>query len=133
MRKFFSVAALSVAAFTLSASSSEAGDFSSYGEVTAKRDGDTVSIVIEGNGEWHVNTAYNMKVMVGEAVLRKKDAKFEDEQKGGKARRALFSATDKETKEGGVKAVFCNATTCTSPLKTTFNIITADEKTIIGG
>jgi len=122
MRKLFSVAALSAAAFTLSASSSEAGDFSSYGKVTAKRNGDAVSIVIEGKGEWHVNTAYNMKVKVGEAVLRKKDAKFEERKKGGKARRALFSATDRKTKEGQVKAVFCNKTTCTSPLRTTFEI-----------
>ncbi len=89
--------------------------------MTATRSGADVSIVIQGTGEWYVNTVFNMKLTLGKVVRRTKHAKFEKKNGADKAKRAVFTVRDAAAR-GVIKAVFCNATSCTPPLKAKFAV-----------
>jgi hypothetical protein len=118
MRIFFSLLAVAICGVIATPSSAES--FADHGTVTAKRAGGKVTIVVAGKGEWSVNAEYNIKVELGSAVLRKSDASYEG-LKDGKAKAARFETSDAAS-SGTVKAVFCNPSSCTSPLTTNFDV-----------
>lgn len=107
-----------VLAIVLAAPPSAAAGFADNGSATAKRAGGTVTITVAGKGEWRVNTDFPIKVELGAAKLGKADAKYAG-VRDGKADSVTFTTKDAAAK-GLVTAVFCNKTSCTSPLKTEF-------------
>jgi hypothetical protein len=120
MRTVLSLLAIGLCALSFSGRTVAEG-FADHGTVTAKRAGGKVTIRVAGKGEWNVNTEYDTKVTHGSTVLRKKDAKFEGQKDGGKAAAAVFESSD-AANDGEVKAVFCDKSSCTSPLKTKFTV-----------
>lgn len=98
----------------------QAEGFADHGSITAKRSGDTVTITLAGKGDWHVNSEYGIKVELGAVKLGKTDAKYAG-MHDGKADSVSFEAKD-AAQSGTMKAVFCDKTSCTAPLKTTFDV-----------
>jgi hypothetical protein len=119
MRSFFTALGFVAAGLALS-SPSAADGFADHGTVTAKRAGDKVTITIAGKGDWHVNAEYGIKVELGGVKLGKADGKYAGVH-DGKADSVAFEAKDAAT-SGKVKAVFCDKTSCTAPLSTTFDV-----------
>ncbi len=120
MRTILTMLAVGTTAMLLSAPSAADDDFAAHGTVTAKRHGDSVTITVAGKGDWHVNMEYTIKVTLGAATLGKADAKYEGAHEG-KAEKAVFEAKD-PANEGTVKAVFCDKTSCSNPMKTSFKV-----------
>lgn len=91
----------------------------------ATRSGGTVTVVIKGNGKWHVNCDYGPKVTVGATKQGKDDANCSYENDDRKAKKQAVSATftinDAGT-SGKAKSVFCDESTCSSPVETTFTV-----------
>lgn len=118
MRSLFStVAAIATLAI---ATPSEAQVFNNHGTVSATRKGDKVTVVVAGKGEWHVNMEYDIKVTLGDKKLGKADARYAG-GKDGKADSATFETSEKAS-SGEVKAVFCDAHSCTAPMKIGFQV-----------
>ncbi|MBM4357001.1 MAG: hypothetical protein FJ096_02720 [Deltaproteobacteria bacterium] len=119
MRSYLSMMALVAGGVMISAPTMAEG-FADHGTVKATRSGGKVTIVVSGKGDWRVNTEYPIKVELGGAKLSKGDAKYGGE-KNGKAESATFETGD-AANSGSVKAVFCDASSCTAPLKTSFDV-----------
>ncbi len=126
MRAFLSV--LAVSAFGLAlATPSRAGDsdFDSHGSVTAKRGSDgKITVVIKGAGDWHVNGEYDIKVTIGDKTVRKADGtyKWTAGEENKKADSVTWTGIDSDKTDGEAKAVFCDAKSCTSPIKAKFKV-----------
>lgn len=119
MRSYLSMVLVAACGLLVTAETQAEG-FADHGTVTATRSGGKVTIVVAGKGEWHVNTEYPIKVQLGEAKLGKADAQYAG-SKNGKADSATFETSD-AANSGTVKAVFCDASSCTAPLKTSFDV-----------
>jgi hypothetical protein len=126
MRAFLSILAVSAFGLAIStASSAGKDDFDGKGKVTAKRGADgKVTVVIKGTGDWHVNGDYDLKVTVGEKTVRKADGayKWVKGEENKKADSVTFSGIDDKADAGEAKAVFCDAQSCTSPIKASFSV-----------
>lgn len=119
MRSFFTAMGFVASVLAISSPSAAEG-FSDHGTVTAKRSGDKVTITVAGKGDWHVNAEYSIKVELGATKLGKADGKYAGVH-DGKADSVTFEAKDAAT-SGKVKAVFCDKTSCSAPLTTTFDV-----------
>lgn len=119
MRSSFSMMALVATGLAL-ATPTQAEGFADHGTVTATRSGETVTITVAGKSDWHVNSEYGIKVELGGTKLGKADGKYVN-MHDGKADSVAFEAKDAAS-SGSVKAVFCDKSSCTAPLKTTFNV-----------
>ncbi len=67
---------------------------------------------------------YALKVTLGAKPLRKADGAYAwtPGEDGKKADSVTFAKIDDPADEGEAKAVFCDAKSCTSPMKTKFKV-----------
>lgn len=90
------------------------------GEVVAARRGGEVEVVVRGLGDWRVNADYPARLTLGSAVLRASDGTFSGLSSGKAA--ALVWRVASPAEEGSVRAVFCDASRCSSPVVLSFRV-----------
>lgn len=106
------------------ASGGETG-FAKHGTVIARRTKQKepqISITVAGKDDWYVNTEYNAKIVIGDTELRKADGLYKDINAKGDKAASVTWITNSMAKTGTAKLVFCNSTSCTAPISTSFTV-----------